>query len=510
MAGPLLSVTDLEGDTHYMINVGLLEAPLFNSSDNSVIINLNMGWSMFSFPIDVLNLTSDLWDTVNYPYPVRMSAILKQYLYKSVEGQEDVLVYSNPQEFLDNVIIVKNNFGSAYLPEWNFDGIGNEMEMNGVTVQFQGFQIKLGASNYYIKLSGPYYQPTTVTTQSFQLKNGWNMIGVPFEECTVPATVYVQEFVDKVIIMKNYIGAAYLPDWDFNGIGNMTVGWGYQLKLQNHDDSNLTVTHKVGGTVIIDDEEVDDNPIIDIVDIIDDTPFVTDNNMTIKVPGNVIIQIIDDLPIKPVLDQKVKIIVDNEGIGTGGKSAPSQENIQQNLQETVQKSSGKVTQEAISPFTAQLNELMSKFPSNDEPSGYSKQAEMYINWMWNQVKNEKFPTSGITLHDTLINYLRTRVFSFSFISYNNDESIIVGNHSFKIVRYDSKLVAFALTGDDSTTTNTTEGLIVNEVPIIYFFSGEKYYECTFTLSSGNTQYADRKEIEVTSISLSEGVLSLKG
>ncbi len=514
MAEPILSVTDLEGDTHYMINVGLLEAPLFNSSDNTVIIDLNAGWSMFSFPIDVLNLTSDLWDTVNYPYPVTMSSILKQYLYKSVEGQEDVPVYSNPQEYLENVIIVKNNFGLAYLPQWNFDGLGAEMEYNGTTVQFQGFQIKLGSPNYYIKLSGPYYEPTTVTTQSFQLSNGWNMIGVPFEECTVSAVTYVQDFLDKVVIMKNYIGAAYLPEWNFNGIGNMTVGWGYQLKLQNHDDSNLTVTHKTGGTVIIDDEEVDDNPIIDIVDIIDDIPLISDGNITIKVPGNIIVQVVDGLPIKRILDKKVKLINEYEGFGTGGKSAPSQENIQeniqQNLQETIQKSSGKVTQEAIGPFQEQLNEIMSKFSGKDEPSGYPIQASNYVEWRWLQIKDKKISGDIISLQDNLLNYLRTQVFTFAFVAYNSNRTVIVCNHSFKLIRYNlSKTVAFPLTGDDSTTTNTIEGLVSNEIPIIYFFSGEKYYQCTFTLSSGDMQYAKDKEINVVSMSLADGVLNIK-
>ena len=36
---------------------------------------------------------------------------------------------------------------------------------------------------------------------------------------------------NNLIIAKDYMGNAYLPEWDFNGIGNMMPGRGYQLKI---------------------------------------------------------------------------------------------------------------------------------------------------------------------------------------------------------------------------------------------------------------------------------------
>ena len=40
----------------------------------------------------------------------------------------------------------------------------------------------------------------------------------------------------NVVIVKDYIGNAYLPEWDFNGIGDMLPGKGYQLKVNNSDE----------------------------------------------------------------------------------------------------------------------------------------------------------------------------------------------------------------------------------------------------------------------------------
>ena len=36
---------------------------------------------------------------------------------------------------------------------------------------------------------------------------------------------------DKIIIAKDGVGNAYLPNCDFNGIGNLERGYGYLLKV---------------------------------------------------------------------------------------------------------------------------------------------------------------------------------------------------------------------------------------------------------------------------------------
>ena len=36
---------------------------------------------------------------------------------------------------------------------------------------------------------------------------------------------------DKIILLKDYLGAAYLPEYNFNGVGSLTPGLGYQIKL---------------------------------------------------------------------------------------------------------------------------------------------------------------------------------------------------------------------------------------------------------------------------------------
>ena len=62
------------------------------------------------------------------------------------------------------------------------------------------------------------------------LNNGWNMIGF---SCSIntDAGIAFGPIQDKIIIAKDAVGNAYLPSWDFNGIGDLERGYGYLLKV---------------------------------------------------------------------------------------------------------------------------------------------------------------------------------------------------------------------------------------------------------------------------------------
>jgi len=41
------------------------------------------------------------------------------------------------------------------------------------------------------------------------------------------------DYINEIVIIKDYVGKVYLPEWDFNGIGNLTNGYAYQIKSYN-------------------------------------------------------------------------------------------------------------------------------------------------------------------------------------------------------------------------------------------------------------------------------------
>ena len=120
-----------------------------------------------------------------------------------------------------NVIIAKDNFGAAYLPEFNFNGVGN------ITPGL-GYQIKTVEATDLI-LSGTCLLPEN---NPVNLDAGWNMVGYLRLDAAPAALVLAeQNDADNLIIAKNYLGAAFLPEFNFNGIGNLEPGQGYQVKI---------------------------------------------------------------------------------------------------------------------------------------------------------------------------------------------------------------------------------------------------------------------------------------
>ena len=65
---------------------------------------------------------------------------------------------------------------------------------------------------------------------SITLNNGWNMIGFACSENTDALAAFTA-IQDKIVIAKDGVGNAYLPDWDFNGIGDLERGYGYLIKV---------------------------------------------------------------------------------------------------------------------------------------------------------------------------------------------------------------------------------------------------------------------------------------
>ena len=115
-----------------------------------------------------------------------------------------------------------------FLPEFNFNGIGN--------LDFHyGYQIKTNTSDVLelcgLKMS-PEQNPITIS-------NGWNLIAY-LRDTSAPLE-YALESINNnnIVIVKDFNGSPYLPEFNFNGIGNMIPGQGYQIKTNTFDEIEL-------------------------------------------------------------------------------------------------------------------------------------------------------------------------------------------------------------------------------------------------------------------------------
>jgi len=192
-------------------------------------INLNSGWSIFSTYITTGNM--DLTNLLSY--------------------------------VLEDVIIAKDYLGAAYLPDWNFNAIG-EISAS------QGYNIKT-SNDLSFEICGIYNLPED---NPIDLPGGWFSIGYLRLEPS-PVNLVVNDIVDDIIIIKDYLGNAFLSEFDFNGIGNLNPGQGYQIKtngpatlayLSNDDSYRMSAT------------EVTENNLSHYAKVV-----ATDNNMTVVI-----------------------------------------------------------------------------------------------------------------------------------------------------------------------------------------------------------------------------------
>ena len=161
-------------------------------SSNEIVsqtINLPSGWSMISTYIEAIN--PDFESVV--------SAIS------------------------DQITIAKNYLGSAYLPEWGFNGIGD-------IHLAQGYQIK-AKTDCSFSVTGSYLYPQL---NPLNLSSGWNIISY-LRLDSAPTNLVFSDLntQNMLVIVKDDNGAAYLPSWDFNGIGDLFPGKGYQVKTNS-------------------------------------------------------------------------------------------------------------------------------------------------------------------------------------------------------------------------------------------------------------------------------------
>ena len=155
-------------------------------------INLPEGWSMFSIYGLISNMNLD-----NILTPIS-----------------------------SDVIMAKDNYGAVYLAEFDYNGVGE-------IVLGEAYQIKTSNSTS-LSLNIEYIEPET---HPIVLNTGWNMIGYIRNQPAL-ADLVLNDLIqsNNLIMAKDEHGDVLIPSWNYNGIGNMEPGKGYQIKV---DESSL-------------------------------------------------------------------------------------------------------------------------------------------------------------------------------------------------------------------------------------------------------------------------------
>ena len=163
----------------------------------------------------------------------------------------------------DNTILVKDNNGSPYVTEWAYNSIGE-------IVIGQGYQIKVDTA-VSLEICGDYLLPEN---NSVSLSSGWNLVAYLRTEPALADAVFA-DIIEDIVLVKDYLGSVYMPEMNFNGIGEMHPGQGYQVKTSNSTVLTYLSNDETYRTSNI---EVTNNAVSHFAKV-----AATDNNMTIVI-----------------------------------------------------------------------------------------------------------------------------------------------------------------------------------------------------------------------------------
>jgi len=131
---------------------------------------------------------------------------------------DDVRELMRPLVEEDLLLLVKDQYGHFYYPRLDYCNIDG-------WVSLQGYQMKLVA-DFELTIEGtPIAWDTPIA-----LRDGWNMVSY-LPRDPVDARVALRNIADVLLLAKNGQDHFYYPRLDFNNIGNMLPGQGYQMKI---------------------------------------------------------------------------------------------------------------------------------------------------------------------------------------------------------------------------------------------------------------------------------------
>lgn len=183
------------------------------------------GNSIFSFALDITKVKDASGNNVDYTQ-IGIDVFLKNFIYEN-EYDEKPLFYKNESTYIEKITIIKNFAGKVYMPEWDFNGIG-------YANNFQGYDIKANDELYLKYEAELFSEVNTISDLNQNYNNGWYTIGTK-KTSKIDCVEFFKPMVDenKINIVKNFAGKVYMPQYNFNGIGDLIPGEGYLVKFKN-------------------------------------------------------------------------------------------------------------------------------------------------------------------------------------------------------------------------------------------------------------------------------------
>ncbi|MDP8239815.1 MAG: carboxypeptidase regulatory-like domain-containing protein [Candidatus Hatepunaea meridiana] len=135
--------------------------------------------------------------------------------------EPDITVLLREVNEAGQLVIIKDIEGDFWWPRFRYNGLGDWDVL-------QGYYIRVTEDTEFDAV-GERIAPDT----PIQLRAGWNMISYLFDN-PVHSTIAWEGIADDLIIAKDGFGLFWVPQWNFNNLGNLSSGQGYKLNMSNN------------------------------------------------------------------------------------------------------------------------------------------------------------------------------------------------------------------------------------------------------------------------------------
>ena len=136
---------------------------------------------------------------------------------------------------LDDVVLLKNEQGETFIPSYSINTIGNwswdESYMLYMT------------QDRTLTVQGELISPTT----SMSLDEGWNLVPY-FPDTSMPVADAFAGLGSNLVIVKDYAGNSYIPEYGINDIGSLEPGQGYKVYVKSPSSMSFPSTKSIASS----------------------------------------------------------------------------------------------------------------------------------------------------------------------------------------------------------------------------------------------------------------------
>ncbi|MDP8239160.1 MAG: T9SS type A sorting domain-containing protein [Candidatus Hatepunaea meridiana] len=213
---PLAGIIEAENSENFILTLDATGLPVDNTFEGELafIHNALAGETTLAVTLDcvegIVQTSRELdleigWNTVSVNIQPDEDEDIEDLMVSLVED--------------DLLIMMKDGSGHFYRPDYNFNNIP------GWYVE-EGYQIKMRNAGMLI-LEGM----SVLSETPIRLEAGWHIVSY-YPRRSIEATVALSGIVDHLIIAKDGKGNFYIPEWEFSNMGDMCVGQGYYMNVE--------------------------------------------------------------------------------------------------------------------------------------------------------------------------------------------------------------------------------------------------------------------------------------